>query len=68
MYSGDELYDDEIASGPYAPELHDAPFDHEADHARAYAETLDANERLRRIHEAAERQDIEDEYDREQSR
>jgi hypothetical protein len=41
MYSGDELYDEEVTSGPYDPERDD--FD-------------------------AERQDIEDEYDREQSR
>ncbi len=43
FYAGDELYDDEITSGPYDPELHDPDFD-------------------------AERQAIEDEYDREQSR
>ncbi len=68
FYAGDEYADDDCTSGPYDPELHDPDFDAEADHARAYAETLAANERLRRIHEAAERQAIEDEYDREQSR
>lgn len=47
FYAGDELYDDEITSGPYDPELDRPLTDDEID---------------------AERQSIEDEYDREQSR
>lgn len=54
FYAGDEYADDEVTSGPYDPELHDA--------RSPWPDDLDPNAF------DAERQAIEDEYDREQSR
>lgn len=61
FYAGDEYADDEATSGPIPEDA----FDHAADHAEAYAQTLAANERVARIHAAAdaERQAAQDEYD-----